>query len=260
MFSNIKDISPEISIITPVFESELFIKLTIESVLNQTYQNWELIIIDDASSDGSVKIAESFATKDERINLIKLDSNKGPAAARNRGIKEASGRYIAFLDSDDLWHKDKLEKQIIFMQKNEYAFTFTGYEKIDDKGKKIGNILPFKGQVAYCDLLKSNHIGCLTAMIDLKILGYKIYMPDIKKRQDQGLWLEILKEIDKAYCLNKVLGKYRIRKDSISINKIANIKFQWQLYRELEKLSIIQSFYYMLWYAFYGIRKYSNLF
>ena len=252
--------SPEISIITPVFESELFIKLTIESVLNQTYQNWELIIIDDASSDGSVKIAESFATKDERINLIKLDSNKGPAAARNRGIKEASGRYIAFLDSDDLWYKDKLEKQIIFMQKNEYAFTFTGYEKIDDKGKKIGNILPFKGQVAYCDLLKSNHIGCLTAMIDLKILGYKIYMPDIKKRQDQGLWLEILKEIDKAYCLNKVLGKYRIRKDSISINKIANIKFQWQLYRELEKLSIIQSSYYMLWYAFYGIRKYSNLF
>ena len=260
MFSNIKDISPEISIITPVFESELFIKLTIESVLNQTYQNWELIIIDDASSDGSVKIAESFATKDERINLIKLDSNKGPAAARNRGIKEASGRYIAFLDSDDLWHKDKLEKQIIFMQRNEYAFTFTGYEKIDEKGKKIGNILPFKGQVAYRDLLKSNHIGCLTAMIDLKILGYKIYMPDIKKRQDQGLWLEILKEIDKAYCLNKVLGKYRIRKDSISINKIANIKFQWQLYRELEKLSIIQSFYYMLWYAFYGIRKYSNLF
>ena len=146
------------------------------------------------------------------------------------------------------------------MQKNEYAFTFTGYEKIDEKGKKIGNILPFKGQVTYHDLLKSNHIGCLTAMIDLKILGYKMYMPDIKKRQDQGLWLEILKEIDKAYCLNEVLGRYRIRKDSISINKIANIKFQWQLYRELEKLSIIQSFYYMLWYAFYGIRKYSNLF
>ena len=260
MFSNIKDMSPEISIITPVFESELFIKLTIESVLNQTYQNWELIIIDDASSDGSVKIAESFATKDKRIKLIKLDSNKGPAAARNRGIKEASGRYIAFLDSDDLWHKDKLEKQIIFMQKNEYAFTFTGYEKIDEKGKKIGNILPFKGQVTYHDLLKSNHIGCLTAMIDLKMLGCKMYMPDIKKRQDQGLWLEILKEIDKAYCLNKVLGKYRIRKDSISINKIANIKFQWQLYRELEKLSIIQSLYYMLWYTFYGIRKYSNLF
>ena len=260
MFSNIKDMSPEISIITPVFESELFIKLTIESVLNQTYQNWELIIIDDASSDGSVKIAESFATKDERINLIKLDSNKGPAAARNRGIKEASGRYIAFLDSDDLWHEEKLYKQLKFMKKNHYAFTYTGFEKINEEGKVIGAIIPYKKEVCYYDLLKSNHIGCLTAMIDLKILGYKMYMPDIKKRQDQGLWLEILKEIDKAYCLNKVLGEYRIRKDSISINKIANIKFQWQLYRELEKLSIIQSFYYMLWYAFYGIRKYSNLF
>ena len=123
----------------------------------------------------------------------------------------------------------------------------------------IGTIPHYKDEVCYYDLLKSNHIGCLTAMIDLKSVGHKIFMPNIRKRQDQGLWLEILKEIDKAYCLNKVLGKYRIRKDSISIDKIANIKFQWQLYRELEKLNIIQSFYYMLCYAFYGIRKYSNL-
>jgi len=258
MFSNIKDISPEISIITPVFESELFIKLTIESVLNQTYQNWELIIIDDASSDGSVKIAESFATKDERINLIKLDSNKGPAAARNRGIKEASGRYIAFLDSDDLWHKDKLEKQIIFMQKNEYAFTYTGFEKINEEGEVIGAIFPYKEEVCYYDLLKSNHIGCLTAMVDLKILGCKMYMPDIKKRQDQGLWLEILKEIDKAYCLYEILGQYRIREGSISINKIDNLKYQWKLYRNIEKINILKSFYYMTFYAFYGMRKYSN--
>ena len=249
-----------VSIITPLLNSLTFIEETIESVISQTYNDWEMIIIDDCSNDGSLELVKDIAKDDLRIRLISLKNNLGPSNARNEGIKQACGRYIAFLDSDDLWHKDKLEKQIKFMQKNEYAFTFTGYEKIDEKGKKIGNILPFKGQVTYHDLLKSNHIGCLTAMIDLKILGYKMYMPDIKKRQDQGLWLEILKEIDKAYCLNKVLGKYRIRKDSISINKIANIKFQWQLYRELEKLSIIQSFYYMLWYAFYGIRKYSNLF
>ena len=249
-----------VSIITPLFNSATFIEETIESVISQTYNDWEMIIIDDCSNDGSLEIVKDIAKDDLRIRLISLKNNLGPSNARNEGIKQACGRYIAFLDSDDLWHKDKLEKQIKFMQKNEYAFTFTGYEKIDEKGKKIGNILPLKGQVTYHDLLKSNHIGCLTAMIDLKILGYKMYMPDIKKRQDQGLWLEILKEIDKAYCLNKVLGKYRIRKDSISINKIANIKFQWQLYRELEKLSIIQSFYYMLWYAYYGIRKYSNLF
>jgi len=249
-----------ISIITPMYNSGKFIESTIQSVQDQTCQNWELIIIDDTSTDGSVKIVESFAVKDERIKLIKLDSNKGPAAARNKGIQEASGRYIAFLDSDDLWHEEKLYKQLEFMKKNHYAFTYTGFEKINEEGEVIGSIFPYKKEVCYHDLLKSNHIGCLTAMIDLKILGYKMYMPDIKRRQDQGLWLEILKEIDKAYCLNKALGKYRIRKDSISINKIANIKFQWQLYRELEKLSIIQSFYYMLWYAFYGIRKYSNLF
>ncbi len=258
MFSNIKDMSPEISIITPVFESELFIKLTIESVLNQTYQNWELIIIDDASSDGSVKIAESFATKDERINLIKLDSNKGPAAARNRGIKEASGRYIAFLDSDDLWHEEKLYKQLKFMKKNHYAFTYTGFEKINEEGKVIGAIIPYKEEVCYYDLLKSNHIGCLTAMIDLKILGCKMYMPNIKKRQDQGLWLEILKEIDKAYCLYEILGQYRIREGSISVNKIDNLKYQWKLYRNIEKINIVKSFYYMTFYAFYGMRKYSN--
>jgi len=250
--------TPKVSIITPLFESALFIKSTIESVQAQTYQNWELIIIDDASIDSSAKIAESFAVKDERIKLIKLDSNRGPAAARNRGIKEASGRYIAFLDSDDLWHKDKLEKQIIFMQKNEYAFTYTGFEKINEEGEVIGAIFPYKEEVCYYDLLKSNHIGCLTAMVDLKILGCKMYMPDIKKRQDQGLWLEILKEIDKAYCLYEILGQYRIREGSISVNKIDNLKYQWKLYRNIEKINIVKSFYYMIFYALYGMRKYSN--
>ena len=258
MFSNTKDMYPEISIITPVFESELFIKLTIESVLNQTYQNWELIIIDDASSDGSVKIAESFAVKDERIKFIKLDSNQGAAAARNRGIKEASGRYIAFLDSDDLWHEEKLYKQLKFMKKNHYAFTYTGFEKINEEGKVIGAIFPYKEEVCYYDLLKSNHIGCLTAMVDLKILGCKMYMPDIKKRQDQGLWLKILKEIDKAYCLYEILGQYRIREGSISVNKIDNLKYQWKLYRNIEKINIVKSFYYMIFYVFYGMKKYSN--
>ena len=249
-----------VSIITPMYNSEKFIDLTIQSVQSQTYQNWEMIIVDDASTDRSIEIVKKIMSNEPRLQLKQLADNLGPAHTRNNGIKLAKGRFLAFLDSDDLWHKDKLEKQIKFMQKNHYAFTYTGFEKINEEGKVIGAIFPYKEEVCYHDLLKSNHIGCLTAMIDLKILGYKMYMPDIKKRQDQGLWLEILKEIDKAYCLNKVLGKYRIRKDSISINKIANIKFQWQLYRELEKLSIIQSFYYMLWYAFYGIRKYSNLF
>ena len=247
-----------VSIITPMYNSEKFIDATIQSVQSQTYQDWEMIIVDDASTDRSIEIVKKIMSNEPRLQLKQLVDNLGPAHTRNNGIKLAKGRFLAFLDSDDLWHKDKLEKQIKFMQKNEYAFTFTGYEKIDEKGKKIGNILPFKGQVTYHDLLKSNHIGCLTAMIDLKILGYKMYMPDIKKRQDQGLWLEILKEIDKAYCLYEILGQYRIREGSISVNKIDNLKYQWKLYRNIEKINMVKSFYYMTFYAFYGMRKYSN--
>ena len=247
-----------VSIITPMYNSEKFIDSTIQSVQSQTYQNWEMIIVDDASTDRSIEIVKKIMSNEPRLQLKQLVDNLGPAHTRNNGIKLAKGRFLAFLDSDDLWHKDKLEKQIKFMQKNEYAFTFTGYEKIDEKGKKIGNILPFKDQVTYHDLLKSNHIGCLTAMIDLKILGYKMYMPDIKKRQDQGLWLEILKEIDKAYCLYEILGQYRIREGSISVNKIDNLKYQWKLYRNIEKINIVKSFYYMTFYAFYGMKKYSN--
>jgi len=247
-----------ISIITPLYNSKQHILDTIQSVQYQTYANWELIIIDDASNDGSVKVAESFSTQDKRIKLIKLDSNKGPAVARNKGIKECSGRYIAFLDSDDLWYAEKLNKQLNFMKKNHYAFTYTGFEKINEAGEVIGTVLPYKEEVSYYDLLKSNHIGCLTVMIDLKILGHKMYMTDIKKRQDQGLWLDVLKQLDKAYCLNEILGQYRIREGSISINKIANIKYQWELYRDIEKLNLFKSFYYMTFYAFYGMRKYSN--
>ena len=248
-----------VSIITPMYNSEKFIDLTIQSVQSQTYQNWEMIIVDDASTDRSIEIVKKIMSNEPRLQLKQLADNLGPAHTRNNGIKIAKGQFLAFLDSDDLWHKDKLEKQIKFMQKNEYAFTFTSYEKIDEKGNKIGNILPFKGQVTYHDLLKSNHIGCLTAMIDLKILGYKMYMPDIKKRQDQGLWLEILKKIDKAYCLYEILGQYRIRQGSVSINKLNNVKYQWKLYRSIERMNTLQSLYYMAFYSYYGLRKYLNL-
>ena len=248
-----------VSIITPMFNSQRFIESTIKSVQAQTYQNWEMIIIDDASTDGSTDIAKSFSTKDERIKLNKLDSNNGSAVARNEGIKVCSGRYITFLDSDDMWHEQKLNKQLNFMKENHYAFTYTGFEKINEVGQVIGTVFPYKDEVCYYDLLKSNHIGCLTVMIDLKILGHKMYMPDIRKRQDHGFWLNVLKVIDKAYCLHEILCQYRIRKGSISINKIDNIWYQWKLYRKIEKLNIIKSLYYMAFYTYYGIKKYSSL-
>ena len=247
-----------ISIITPLYNSRKYILETIQSVQSQTYDNWEMIVIDDCSSDGSAEVVKIMAKDDLRIKLTILEKNSGPAGARNTGIKLASGRYLAFLDSDDLWHEQKLNKQLRFMQKNNYAFTYTGYEKINEAGEVIGTIFPYKEEVCYYDLLKSNHIGCLTAMFDSKLLGYKMYMPNIKKRQDQGFWLSILKKTNRAYCLNEILAKYRIRSGSISKNKTTNIKYQWKLYRDIEQLNLMQSIYYMFIYAFYGIRKYNN--
>jgi len=248
-----------VSIITPLFNSITFIEETIESVISQTYNDWEMIIIDDCSNDGSLELVKDIAKDDLRIRLISLKNNLGPSNARNEGIKQACGRYIAFLDSDDLWHKDKLKKQIKFMNSNEYAFTFTGYEKIDESGDSIGIVLPYKNRVSYQDLLKSNHIGCLTVMLDMKLLGDKKYMPDIIKRQDHGLWLNLLKGVKSAYCLDEILGKYRIRQGSVSINKLTNVKYQWKLYRSIEKMNILQSLYYMAFYSYYGLRKYLNL-
>ncbi len=249
-----------ISIITPLYNSEEFILDMIKSVQAQTYQNWEMIVVDDYSQDGGPNIVKEISKTDERIKLISQKQHSGASHARNVAIDLAQGRYLAFLDSDDLWHEQKLNKQLNFMKKNHYAFTYTGFDKINEAGKVIGTILPYKDEVCYYDLLKSNHIGCLTAMVDLKMLGCKMYMPDIKKRQDQGLWLDVLKEVDKAYCLYEILGQYRIRDGSISVNKINNLKYQWKLYRNIEKINIVKSFYYMTFYAFYGMRKYSNSF
>ena len=242
-----------------MYNSEKFIESTLNSVQSQTYQNWEMFVIDDCSNDNGPNIVKKISIEDERIELIIQKNNSGPSHIRNIGIGLAKGRYLAFLDSDDIWHEEKLDRQIKFMQNNKYAFTFTGYDKINEVGDKIGIVMPYKEQVSYHDLLKSNHIGCLTAMLDLKLIGEKKYMPHIKKRQDHGLWLEVLKRVGKAYCLNVILAQYRIRKGSISRNKIDNIKYQWELYRKIEKLNIIKSLYYMAFYSYYGIRKYSSL-
>ena len=248
-----------ISIITPLFNSESYIDDMIKSVQAQTYQNWEMIVVNDSSEDDGPNIVDKISRIDKRITLINQKKRSGPAHVRNIAIGLAKGRYLAFLDSDDLWHKEKLDKQIQFMQSNQYAFTYTAYEKINESGEVSGIIIPFKDQVTYHDLLKSNHIGCLTAMLDIKLLGEKVYMPIIDKRQDHGLWLSILKREGKAYCLNEILALHRIRTGSISQNKISNIKYQWILYRKIEKLNIMKSFYYMIFYTYYAIRKYSSL-
>lgn len=240
-----------VSIITPNYNGEAFIAETIQSVLNQDFLAWELIIVDDMSTDNSLEIIQSF--EDNRIKLIQLEKNQGAAIARNEGISQAQGRWIAFLDGDDVWMPDKLSHQINFMLKNNYAFTYTAYEKMNELGQQIGQI-PVPEKVDYYDLLKTCSIGCLTAIYDTEQLG-KIYMPIIDKRQDYGLWLRILKEIDYAYGLNDNLAKYRVRSHSISSNKFLAARYQWLVYRKIEKLSFFSTLFYMISYAYYGVIK-----
>ena len=243
-----------VSVITPSFKSGKFIAKTIESVLSQTYENWEMIIVDDCSPDNSNLIVEKYMEKDNRIKLIKLEKNSGPAIARNTAIKEAKGRYIAFLDADDQWLPEKLEKQILFMKENNLPFTYSAYKLIDEEDNILGEFYP-PAEANYKTLLKTNYIGCLTAIYDSEKLG-KMYMPNILKRQDHALWLKILKKIKTTRGILEPLAIYRIRKNSVSSNKIKSAIYQWKIYREVEKLSVPKSMYYFIHYVWNGIRKY----
>lgn len=240
-----------VSIVTPSYNSSGYIEKTILSVINQNYKNWELIIVDDCSSDYSVQIITRYLSQDERIKLICLEKNSGAAVARNQGIEEARGRFIAFLDSDDSWHPEKLSKQVDFMLKNDYAFTYTAYHKVNEYGEYLSKVnIPLKTK--YNELLKTCVIGCLTAMYDSHKLG-KVYFPLIRKRQDFALWLKILKLTPYAYGLNEDLANYTVRSDSISANKIKAAQYNWYLYRNIEKLNILKSIYYFSHYMIKGI-------
>ena len=242
-----------VTIITPSYNSSIFILKTLKSVTSQSFDNWEMIIVDDCSSDNSVEVIQSFADQDPRIKLIQLAENSGAAVARNTAIEAAKGRYIAFLDSDDAWLPNKLEKQVAFMQENNYPFTFAAYDKVNESDEIFGHVgVPDK--VTYSDLLKSCSIGCLTAMYDTEFFG-KVYMPLIRKRQDLGLWLKLLKKTKYAYGLNETLGFYKVRKDSISANKKSAALFTWRLYRDIEKLSLPKASYYFSHYAVRGLLR-----
>ena len=244
-----------VSIITPSYKSEKFIAQTIASVLKQTYSNWEMIIVDDVSPDNSNKIIEEYIKKDSRIKLIKLEKNIGPAVARNRAIEETQGRYIAFLDADDLWMPEKLEKQLDFMHENDLAFTYSSYDLIDEDGKNHLGTFITKEFISYEGMLKTSSVGCLTAIYYTKKLG-KLFMPNVLKRQDYGLWLKILKEIKTTKGMLEPLATYRILKNSVSSNKIKAAQYQWKIYREVEKLNLFQSIYYFVQYAYHGVIKY----
>ncbi|EZP59696.1 glycosyltransferase family A protein [Exiguobacterium sp. RIT341] len=230
-----------VSIIMPTYNDMEFIDKSIESVLNQTYQNIELLIVDDCSTDGTEKYIEKIISKDFRVKYFKNEKNSGAAVSRNLGVKFARGEFIAFIDSDDVWFRDKLEKQIIFMTNSNYHFTCTFYNKIDVLGNDLDNIIKYPKEVDYDYLLKNN-CGNSTVIYNSKKLG-KVFIEDIKKRNDYLMWLKVIKKSTKLYCLEEVLSSHRIRPGSISSNKFDLIKYHWKVYRDYEKLNYAKSIY-----------------
>lgn len=234
-----------VSIIVPAYNSECYIGRTIESVISQTYKFWEMIIVDDCSSDKTAEVILSYSLKDKRIKYKKLEVNSGAAVARNVAMSMATGQYIAFLDSDDVWLPDKLSAQIQFMQENNYKFTCTDYEQIDETGIRLGKIIHCREKADYNRVLLDCPIGNSTVMYDVTQMG-KFEVPNIRKRNDDALWLKMLKSEKFIYGLNQVLVQYRVRHDSISANKFQLIKYHWVLYRKIEHLNIMRSIFYIL--------------
>ena len=239
-----------VSIIVPVYNANKYVEDTVKSVVNQSYEKWELLLVDDGSTDGSSETIKRLENEDatHRIKVLLPNEHGTAAKARNYGLQHANGRYIAFLDADDLWEKDKLEKELAFMQEKKAGFVFTGYEFSDANGVGLGKIVKVPGTLNYRQALKNTTIFSSTVLLDTQVVDKKlIYMPEIKS-EDTATWYRILRNGYIAYGLNENLVKYRRVANSLSSNKLEAIRRIWNLYRKAEKLSLIYSAYnFMFW-------------
>lgn len=238
-----------VSIITPSFNAAKFITQTIQSVQNQTHQHWEMIIMDDSSSDETVSIIEKIANDDNRIHFFQLKKNSGTGIARSTALAKASGRYIAFLDADDLWKPEKLEKQLDFMKANNLYFTFSFYDCINEAGKPLNRRIEAPLHLSYRQLFFCNYIGNLTGIYDANYFG-KTAVSSIRKRQDWMMWLTILKKIQFAQPVPESLAFYRIRENSISFSKLDLIKHNFSVYRTHHRLNLIVATICMIGFLF----------
>lgn len=236
----------KVSVIIPVYNSEKYLKQCLDSVLSQTYKNLEIICIDDCSTDKSVKIIKSI--NDSRIKLIKLKTNSGAGVCRNKGIDVATGDYICFLDSDDYWYLDKIEKQINFIENK--AFIYSKYLYLNGNNThvaRVPKILTYKG------LLKNSAIFTSTVMLNMNYLDKKdIYMPNIRMGQDYGAWYKVIKKVKVAYGMQDVLSIYRVGEKSLSSNKLKAIKRTWNLYKS-ESIPLIKRMYFFICYAYNAV-------
>ena len=245
--------TPHVSIITPSYNSIRFIGETILSVQNQSYENWEMIIVDDASTDQSATKIKEIIEGDSRIRILSLKENVGAAKARNLAIEEARGRYIAFLDSDDIWLPHKLKTQLLFMEEMDVDFSYTSYSLIDENSNELNREVNVPEFVDYHYLAGNTIIGCLTVMLDREKISY-IEMPSMQP-EDTALWLNLLSEGYEARGIQQVLAKYRIVENSVSRNKIRAAFRYWNLLRKQKPLNSFQTFFYFSKYAYHAYRK-----
>lgn len=242
-----------VSIIMPSYNTDSYIEETINSVMLQTYKNWELIIVDDCSSDNSDEVVSKYLT-DKRVHYYKNEKNSGAAVSRNTALSKAKGKWIAFLDSDDLWLADKLEKQISFMQQNKYYFSYTNYCEVNEHSQSLNVMVTGPKHITKSKMYKYCWLGCLTVMYDSEYVG-NVKIADIKKNNDYAMWLKVIHKAD-CYLLSETLAKYRKRSGSISNQKYFTlIKWHYKLWRESEQKCILVS----LWYTFcnlvFGVMK-----
>lgn len=245
---------PLVSIIMPSYNAENFIAESIESVLHQTYSNWELVITDDCSSDHTPDIVQSYCNQDSRIDFVIAKQHSGIAGTRNQCLSRAKGRFVAFLDNDDLWYYEKLEKQVRFLTENDYPFAYSEYELMNEDGTPKGKTIKTAGVIDYDKYLKNTIIGSGTIMLDTSKTG-SLQMPDNATSDDMALWCKILKDGHHAYPMKEVLMKYRVRSNSASANKLKAAKDVWLVYRKQEKLSFFYSLICFCCYAFNAVIK-----
>ncbi len=243
----------KISVIIPVHNGEAFLEETVHSVLNQTYRELELLLIEDGSTDGSWKTMQEMAGSDPRIRIFRMEEASGAAKTRNRGLKEAKGRYIAYLDADDLWEAQKLEKEMQYLLDKKAAFVFTGYEFADEKGVGTGHVVKVPETLTYKEALGNTTIFTSTVLLDREKISEELMeMPPVKS-EDTATWWRILKSGITAYGLNENLVRYRRAGKSLSSNKIEALRRIWGLYRKVAGLSVPASCFYFIRWAYRAV-------
>ena len=245
---------PLVSVIMPCYNMERFIARSVASVMGQTYADWELLVVDDASTDKTVEIVRPFCEQDDRVNLIANTRHAGIAESRNQALSIARGRYLAFLDADDIWHPDKLERQLAFMQDNEAGFSYSAYELIDEEDLPLQKTIATIGDLTYEGYLRNTIIGCSTVMVDKEKVG-EIKVPNFRTSEDTATWLNLLRNGIVAQAIEETLVSYRIRRKSASSNKLKASHDLWKVYRKQERLPLCKAIGYFSSYAFHAIKK-----